>query len=106
MPETGAWIAERLGVDGFLPEALYDPGTNLRFGTWYLGYVLERFGDVDAALWAYNAGPTRAESWIAGDEPPYPGTAAYVARVRRFLPAYRAALALPWLYVIAPPLPL
>ncbi len=38
---------------------LYEPRYNLRIGTAYLGYLLERFdGDVTLALCAYHMGPT------------------------------------------------
>lgn len=37
----------------------YEPEWNIEFGADYLGYLIKRFGSVDHALAAYNAGPTR-----------------------------------------------
>jgi soluble lytic murein transglycosylase len=103
-PETGGWIAEQLGVPDFATDSLYDPDVNLRFGSWYLRYLLDRFGDRDDALMAYNAGPSRVEGWLAGVGDVFPETRAYVERVVRGLPVYRLYFAFPWLLRITPSL--
>ena len=36
----------------------YEPGANVLAGARYLRQLLDRYGDVDLALAAYNAGPT------------------------------------------------
>jgi len=69
MPATAAG----LGVD---PS---DPAQSLDGGARYLATQLRRFGRVDLALAAYNAGPTAVTK--AGGIPPYPETQAYVQRV-------------------------
>ena len=69
MPAT----ANGLGVDAG------DPYQNLLGGARYLAGQLQRFGRVDHALAAYNAGPTAVAK--AGGVPPYPETQAYVTRV-------------------------
>ena len=69
MPATAAG----LGID---PS---DPAQNLLGGARYLAGQLQRFGRVDHALAAYNAGPTAVVK--AGGIPPYPETQAYVTRV-------------------------
>ena len=71
MPAT----ARRFGVDD-----PFDPGQNLRGGTTYLRWLLDRFGgDVRLAVAAYHAG----EGAVArhGGIPPYPETREYVRRV-------------------------
>ncbi|MBE0476402.1 MAG: lytic transglycosylase domain-containing protein [Coriobacteriia bacterium] len=46
------------------PERLKDPETNIEYGTGYLSRLVERYGgDVEAALAAYNAGPSNADRW-------------------------------------------
>ena len=57
---------------------LYDPDYNLRVGTLYLGYLLERFdGDVRLAVTAYHMGPTAVEE----GRDPGPQNRAYVQKV-------------------------
>ena len=64
MPHTGRWIARKLGHRGFKTRELLDPGTNVRFGTYYLRVQLEDHdGDVMRALAAYNGGPDNVERW-------------------------------------------
>jgi soluble lytic murein transglycosylase len=64
MPETGAAIADALGVRPWTTESLLRPAVSLRFGTFYIGEQVERFGYVFAALSAYNGGPGRAMRWL------------------------------------------
>jgi soluble lytic murein transglycosylase-like protein len=54
MPAT----ADALGVDPF------DPAQNLEGGAKYLRQMIDRFGRVDLALAAYNAGPTRLSNLL------------------------------------------
>ena len=56
-----------------------DPQANLRGGATYLRTQLDRFGDLDLALAAYNAGPNRVAQ--AGGVPRIDETQTYVARV-------------------------
>jgi soluble lytic murein transglycosylase-like protein len=70
MPETAA----SLGVAD-----AYDPQQNVRGGTRYLRELLDRFGTVELAVAAYNAGPAAVERF--GGVPPYAETQAYVRNV-------------------------
>ncbi len=80
MPATGSWIAEQISVEG--PIDFDDPDTNIRFGTWYLAYLLERYdGDITNTLAAYNAGPSAVDRWTSAGETPYAETSTYVSRV-------------------------
>ncbi len=64
IPDTGAWIAERLQWPDYENEDLYKPYVGLNFGAYYLAQQLDYFnGDVHAALAAYNAGPGNAIRW-------------------------------------------
>jgi soluble lytic murein transglycosylase len=70
MPDTGGWIAKKLGIQNFDPDTLYDPDTNIRFGCWYLNYLYERYdGKHDVVFAAYNTGPNRISSWL--EDPQY-----------------------------------
>lgn len=73
MPPTGASIAEELGETGFSADKLNDPDTNIRYGTWYIKGLLDKYdGNSDLATAAYNAGVSRADKWKDGVSPlPY-----------------------------------
>jgi len=59
LPGTAVAVAKRAGVDWQGPETLFDGVANVRMGIVYLAQLVDRFGDVDTALIAYNWGPTR-----------------------------------------------
>ncbi len=65
IPPTAAAIAAALGEDGFGTADLFRPATAIRFGAFYLGAQLERFGVAHHALAAYNGGPENAARWAA-----------------------------------------
>ncbi len=57
----------------------WDADQNLRGGTRYLRQMLDRFGGLELALAAYNAGPEAVVKY--GGVPPYAETRAYVQRI-------------------------
>lgn len=66
MPETGRDIAAALGDQGFQSGDLRRPEVALRYGAWYLGRQMERYGGRPwLALAAYNGGPGNADRWLA-----------------------------------------
>ncbi len=65
MPETGREIAENLGDKNYSPDSLKNPEFNIRYGTYYLYKMFEKFGgNICCALASYNAGPHRVEKWL------------------------------------------
>lgn len=61
-PETAHFISERAAIRGDYRE----PKTNIRMGTWYLGYLQGRYnGDERIMLAAYNSGEGQVNSWIS-----------------------------------------
>lgn len=65
MPGTGAGIAQELGESSM--GNLHDPDTNIRYGTWYIKGLVDKYnGNYDLALAAYNAGVARADAWSEG----------------------------------------
>jgi soluble lytic murein transglycosylase len=66
---TGAWIAKKLGIDDFSTSMLYDPEINIRFGCWYIKWLIQQYkGDVDLAVIAYNSGLGTVNGWIKEDK--------------------------------------
>ena len=97
MPATGEWITGKIGTGGFTPNDLYDPENNIRLGAWYLRYLIDRFGNVETALAAYNAGPGSVERWQGDARMMFPETAQYVSKVTEGERVYRLLYTLPFL---------
>jgi peptidoglycan lytic transglycosylase len=78
---------------------LINPDYNIRLGTAYFSALEQRFGSVEAALAAYNAGPDRVDAWTTGQayrEPaefvesiPFTQTRLYVQIITRNAAIYR-----------------
>lgn len=66
MPETASWIAGKLGEESnFNVDLMYDPLTNIRFGSWYIGYLSKMFGgDPILVASAYHAGQGEVSDWL------------------------------------------
>jgi soluble lytic murein transglycosylase len=86
LPETAQGIALRTGGSGFRVQDLYDPELNVRYGSWYLRHLLDRYGTVEQALAAYNGGQGNVDRGVR-----FPETEAYVERVRELQRIYRRA---------------
>ena len=104
LPSTAALTARGLDV-AFYPDWITVPDLNLHLGAAHLAELLRRYGRVDAAVAAYNAGPTPVRRWLARDgaaDPdrfieliPYPETRSYVRTVLRNRELYRALYGVP-----------
>jgi soluble lytic murein transglycosylase-like protein len=77
MPAT----ADAMGIE----DPLYPPD-NVLGGTRYLRRMIDRYGDLERALAAYNAGPKAVDRY--GGIPPYRETQAYVRRVLTYYRSY------------------
>ena len=67
-------------------EDLFDPDINIRYGSFHLRELLDRYGGNEvAALAAYNAGPCNVDQWggssLELDGIGFPETRAYVEEV-------------------------
>ncbi len=102
LPSTARGIATHTGGTKFDPRHdLYDADLNLRYGSWYLAHLRQKYAGRrnagDLALAAYNAGQANVDEWIA--ETPsgqpvrvrFPATRHYVADVHRLESLYRKA---------------
>jgi soluble lytic murein transglycosylase len=85
-PDTADTIENLSGGETFVYDDLADPELNIRYGTFYLAYLLDKYdGDVVAALAAYNAGEGNADEWGGAgmkiDDIEFPETYDYVQDV-------------------------
>ena len=65
---TAKEIAEELAIEGFEVEMLYNPRVNIQIGTYYIRFLIDRLGDTETALAAYNAGIGNVRKWLANEE--------------------------------------
>ena len=104
LPSTAHFIAQRSGGTAFTTADLSTPDVNIAYGSWYLRYLLDRYGNSEVlALAAYNGGETNVNRWLATARArgtsfrladiPFAETRAYVARVLDAQRRYRATYA-------------
>lgn len=107
MPKTGKWALERLSGQSveieFLSNEkdgiLFLPEENIKIGTYYLSYLIEKFKDLNLVICAYNAGEGTVSSWLSNsnyskdkktlETVPYKETANYLEKVLRNLKVYQ-----------------
>ncbi len=93
-PETARGIALRTGGSAFRVEDLTNPEINVRYGSWYLRHLLDKYDDEELALAAFNAGQGNVDSWRQeGKGIAFAETRHYVDRVRELKGIYRDAYA-------------
>jgi soluble lytic murein transglycosylase len=85
-PATAKLIEKLSGGQTFKFDDLADPDINIRYGTFYLHYLIQKFGgNYVAALAAYNAGEANVVAWggskLTVDAIPFPETRDYVENV-------------------------
>ena len=64
MPATFEWLTKDILRDHLGVGMLYDPETNIKYGTYYLSRLYNKFGDWDTALAAYNCGEGKVAEWL------------------------------------------
>jgi len=90
LPETARGIAARTGGSEFRVEDLLDPELNIRYGSWYLRHLLDKYEDERTALAAYNAGQRNVDEWRRlGKGIAFEETRTYVDRVQQLEDIYR-----------------
>jgi len=68
MPDTGEWIATKVGPDDYDHDDLWRPIISIRYEAWFMGWLLDQYRrDWFAALVAYNAGPGNLSEWTLGE---------------------------------------
>ncbi len=96
---TGAWGAQKLKIENYSEEMLFDVETNITIGCWYLSVLYTEFGDTDLVLAAYNAGSGNVSRWLKNrklssdgrklDKIPFKETEQYLTRVKNNYKIYK-----------------
>lgn len=98
MPDTFDWMLTRTH-DGYESGMLYDPDTNIKYGTYLLSYLYLKYNNWENVYAAYNAGYARVDGWLseAGKEPneklgdiPIDETRNYVKKVAAAADKYKS----------------
>lgn len=63
LPRVGREVAKEEKLHSFTPNQLFTPAINLQLGTRYFKTMVDKFGVVEYALAAYNAGDDRVDQW-------------------------------------------
>ena len=94
--DTATYVAVMIGENTF---DIFRPETNIKFGCFYLRYLLNKFEKEKTALCAYNAGEGNVKGWLNNpnyskdgktlDVIPFPETDNYVKKIYKSLEKYR-----------------
>jgi len=92
LPQSARFIQRKSGIEG----DYRDPKVNIRLGTWFLGYLDDRYqGDERLMLAAYNSGEGNVDAWVSEEgfdiakDIPYKETRRYVNDALEARKAYR-----------------
>ncbi len=100
MPDAYDWVRMRAGDEPTADyDQLFDPETNVAYGTGMLRLLFDEFGTADNVLCAYHAGWGSVKKWLANPEYapdgrnieqiPFRDTEYYVRKVNRAAEIYR-----------------
>lgn len=93
-PDTARGIALRTGGSKFRVDDLTNPEINVRYGSWYLRHLLNKYDDERLALAAFNAGQGNVDRWREeGKGIAFAETRHYVDKVDELKRIYRDAYA-------------
>lgn len=91
-PETFKWLQTKTG-ESYAEDALFEPEISIKYGAFFLGLLLEEFGDTKTALAAYHAGRGQVNKWLINpeysadskklDNIPFEDTSAYAEKVMK-----------------------
>ena len=96
LPSTFRWLSDDIIKEKLPDDHIYDPDTNIKYGTRYLKLLYDKYYDIEVDNWetvfaAYNAGPKNVDDWLSDSRYsddgktlkniPFAETETYVARV-------------------------
>ncbi|MCY6370761.1 lytic transglycosylase domain-containing protein [Clostridium ganghwense] len=64
-PSTAKEVADKMKIEDFTVDMLYDPELNINMGCWYLNDLRREFGEnMELILAAYNGGRGNVKKWL------------------------------------------
>lgn len=98
MEQTFDWLKYKQGDEQAVYSDMFDPETNIRYGCFLLGYLVNEFGNEETAAAAYHAGRGVVNEWLCDkslssdgvhlDEIPISDTAHYVNKIKKAKAVY------------------
>lgn len=99
LPSTLSWLQNLTPEDDrYAREDLFEPEVNVRYGTYFVGMLFERFHEPEVVAAAYHAGINGVAGWLKDpayskdgvhlDVIPYEDTRLYVSRIRQYYVIY------------------
>lgn len=98
MEDTFEWVKYKSDDEDAVYYDMYDAETNIKYGCMLLGYLMDEFGNVEAAAAAYHAGRGNVNSWLADkryssdgvhlETIPISDTAHYVDKIKKAMSTY------------------
>ncbi|MBE6580069.1 MAG: lytic transglycosylase domain-containing protein [Ruminococcaceae bacterium] len=98
MPDTFSYLRDTFFEESLSSDAIWQPTVNIRYGAFYLSYLLKKFESLDVALAAYNAGEGRVALWLEDRSLspdgrtllriPYAETENYVSQTKKYYRHY------------------
>jgi len=68
-PITGEWAAEKLDIQNYSEDMLFDPELNIKIGVWYLNVLKNEFdNNMEIMIAGYNAGNGNVKKWLNNKE--------------------------------------
>ncbi|MBQ8474262.1 MAG: lytic transglycosylase domain-containing protein [Clostridia bacterium] len=96
-PDTFNWLTT-LTKENLNAGMLYDPETNIKYGTYYLSYLYLRYSSWETVYAAYNAGTGNVDEWLGEElendgakkleDIPFEETKEYVKKVNKAAEIY------------------
>ena len=104
LPETLEWIQKlEPGERKYVREDLFLPEVSIRYGVFFLSWLMQEFSALESVVAAYHAGAGAVNGWLAEteyssdgvglDRIPYPDTAEYVKCVLECYAMYQSLYA-------------
>lgn len=64
MDSTAHWVSKKMDITNYTSDLLYNSDYNIKMGVWYLGWLYDKYQDIDLVIIAYNGGIGNVDGWL------------------------------------------